>query len=59
MEFQLYKDDRKEWRWRLVAANGKTIADSSEGYARIEDAEHGIELVRTVTRSADVPVRRV
>lgn len=34
MIFQIYKDANAEWRWRLKAANGKTIADSGEGYKR-------------------------
>lgn len=24
---------QKNWRWRLVASNGKIVADSAEGYA--------------------------
>jgi uncharacterized protein YegP (UPF0339 family) len=27
------QDNAKEWRWRLKAANGRTIADSGEGYS--------------------------
>jgi uncharacterized protein YegP (UPF0339 family) len=30
----VYKDRKKEWRWRLIAANGKAIANSGEGYKR-------------------------
>lgn len=32
--FDVYEDQARpgEWRWRLVAANGETIADSGEGY---------------------------
>lgn len=32
--FELYCDAKKEYRWRLVASNGNTIADSGEGYKR-------------------------
>lgn len=35
MKFLIYKDKAKEWRWRLVAANGKIIGDSGEGYKKI------------------------
>lgn len=28
----VYRDLRGEWRWRLVAANGRILADGSEGY---------------------------
>jgi len=27
-----YQDNAGEWRWKRVAPNGETIADSSEGY---------------------------
>lgn len=29
---EIYADDSDEHRWRLVARNGRTIADSAEGY---------------------------
>ncbi|WP_298953783.1 DUF1508 domain-containing protein [uncultured Methylobacterium sp.] len=46
MRFEIYRDSPGQWRWRLRAANGETIADSAEGYVRREDCEHGIALVR-------------
>lgn len=30
---KFYRDRGEEWRWSLVAANGRIVADSSEGYA--------------------------
>ncbi|WP_227352912.1 HVO_2922 family protein [Haladaptatus salinisoli] len=44
--FELYRDARGEWRWRLVHDNGNIIADSGEGYERRETARNGIESVR-------------
>lgn len=32
--FEVYKDKKGEFRWRIVAVNGKIVADSSEGYRR-------------------------
>ncbi|CAA2145233.1 MULTISPECIES: DUF1508 domain-containing protein [Methylobacterium] len=46
MRFELYRDSGGEWRWRLRVTNGNVIADSAEGYARREDCEHGITLVK-------------
>jgi len=43
----------KQWRWRLVAANGKTIADSGESYYNKADCLAGINLVKS---SANAPV---
>ncbi len=47
MRFELYRDAAGDWRWRLRVQNGQVIADSAEGYARREDCEHGIALVKT------------
>ena len=30
---------RDGWRWRLVARNGRTVADSGEAYSRKADAK--------------------
>ncbi|MBM3154663.1 MAG: DUF1508 domain-containing protein [Chloroflexi bacterium] len=44
-KFELYKDKKGEFRWRLVAPNGQTIA-TSEGYSSKESAKNGIESVK-------------
>ncbi len=46
MHFQLYKDSIGQWRWRLVASNWKTIADSAESYWNKQDCLAGIQLVK-------------
>lgn len=51
--FRVYKDNGGEWRWRLVAGNGRIIAESGEGYHHKQDCLHGIELVKD---SKDVAV---
>lgn len=38
MYTEFYEDAAGEWRWRLVAGNGKIIADSAEGYASRSNA---------------------
>lgn len=30
--FDYYQDRKKEWRWRLIASNGRIVAESGEGY---------------------------
>jgi uncharacterized protein YegP (UPF0339 family) len=42
---QVYQDLRGEWRWRLVAKNGRIIADSSEGYTRQADCLEAVNRV--------------
>ncbi|MGO4640307.1 YegP family protein [Mesorhizobium sp. 2RAF45] len=46
MHYRLYKDRINQWRWRLIAANGKTLADSGESYWNKADAQHAIDLVK-------------
>jgi uncharacterized protein len=44
--FELYKDAKGEYRWRLVASNGQIIANSGEGYKAKDSALNGIESVK-------------
>ena len=53
-KFQLYKDRKGEYRWRLRARNGEIIADSNEGYSSKASCKHGIDLVREQAASAVV-----
>ena len=46
MGYALYKDNKREWRWRYTAPNGNVIATSSEGYRRKIDAKAGIDLMK-------------
>ena len=34
---------RKEWRWRVVASNGRVIGSSSESYVNKEDCIYNIK----------------
>ena len=52
--YKLYKDVNFRWRWRYVAANGKTIADSGEAYFNRQDAINGINLMKA---SYNSPIR--
>ncbi|EPZ74993.1 hypothetical protein M798_16320 [Brucella melitensis ADMAS-G1] len=53
MQYVLYRDNAGYWRWRLLANNHRTIADSGEGYVHRADAINGINLVKS---SAAAPV---
>jgi uncharacterized protein YegP (UPF0339 family) len=54
MKFVVYKDARGEYRWRLVAANGRNLADSGEGYRNKEDCLAAIRLVKEGAPKAPV-----
>lgn len=43
----LYRDRKKDWRWRIISPNGKIRADSSEGYKRKRAAVTDFVDVRT------------
>jgi uncharacterized protein YegP (UPF0339 family) len=49
---EVYQDDSGEWRWRLTAPNGETIADSSEGYV---DRDHAETMAQRVAPHAEHP----
>lgn len=51
---ELYKDAKGEFRWRLVASNGQTIATGGEGYKAKESAKAGIESVKRDMPTAPV-----
>jgi len=45
-KFEVYKDKKEEYRWRLVASNGQQIANGGEGYTTMANCKKGIESVR-------------
>ncbi len=52
--FELYEDNRGEYRWRLRHDNGNIIADSGEGYANRSGAREAIERIQSYAPEADV-----
>jgi uncharacterized protein len=53
-KFELYKDAKGEYRWRLLATNGQTIATGGEGYKTKESAKNGIESVKKNAPIAEI-----
>jgi len=56
MKFELYQDKGGDWRWRLVAKNGKTVAESGEGYNGIGNVRRALKAFRHNVTSAPVVV---
>jgi len=54
MEFIIYKDKNLQWRWRLVASNGRIVADSAEGYQNRGDCLYQIANMRKLVGEAEV-----
>ena len=57
-KLEIYRDAKREWRWRLRASNGRIVADGGEGYRRKASLLGGIECAR-VLLSGDVPLVEV
>ncbi|PKQ23595.1 MAG: DUF1508 domain-containing protein [Actinobacteria bacterium HGW-Actinobacteria-5] len=53
-KFELYTDAKGEFRWRLKASNGQTIATGGEGYSSKASAKNGIESVKKNAADAEV-----
>ena len=54
LTFEVYKDAKGEYRWRLKAANGEIIATPGEGYKAKADCLHGIDLIKEWAAKAKV-----
>jgi uncharacterized protein len=53
-KFEMYKDAKGEYRWKLVASNGQSIASSGEGYKTMASAKDGIESVKKNAPTAEI-----
>jgi len=52
-KFEVYKDSKGEYRFRLKAANGEIIA-TSEGYTAKSGCMNGIESVKQNAPTAEI-----
>ncbi len=54
MKFVIYKDSGGNYRWRLVARNGQTIASSGEAFDSKSNARRAAENVKGNAGSATI-----
>lgn len=54
MKFKVFKDQRGEYCWQLIAKNKKVIADSGESYKRKSACLKAIEKVKNQAAYAEV-----
>lgn len=45
MIFQIYRDKKKDFRWRLLS-KGRIIADSAEGYKRVGKCRRMVDRIK-------------
>jgi uncharacterized protein YegP (UPF0339 family) len=53
-KFEVYKDKSGQYRWRLVASNGRKIAESGESFSSKQACLDGIESVKKNAAGAQV-----
>jgi uncharacterized protein YegP (UPF0339 family) len=58
MRFTVYRDAKREWRWRLRARNGRIIADSAEGYKTEGAAMDRVLVIMAEAASAEYVVTK-
>lgn len=51
MKLQIYRDKKREWRWRLRHRNGNIMAESGEGYKRSSSCLRAFDSVHNVLRA--------
>jgi uncharacterized protein YegP (UPF0339 family) len=54
MRFDIYVDANGHWRWRLIAANNRIIADSGEAYINKQGCLWAIGLVMDTDRNTPI-----
>lgn len=57
MRFELY-EAKDGWRWRLIASNGRIVADSGEAYHSQGNARRALKAVRKAITDADTIVQQ-
>jgi len=55
MTYYYWKDASGQWRWHLVAANNRIIANSGESYHNEQDCLAAINLIKS---SNNAPVKK-
>jgi len=43
LPLEFYEDAKKEWRWRVTAANGQIVHASTEGFSSKDGARNNLE----------------
>ena len=56
MKFELYKDKKDEFRWRLRHSNGNILATASEGYKAKASA---LKCIENIQASAGAPIEEL
>ena len=48
MKFEIFEGRNKKWYWRLIAANGKIVADGGQGYSTSQNTRRAVIKLKTM-----------
>lgn len=54
MEFEIYRDNAGEYRWRLASTNGNILADSGESYKNRIDCIDQVTNIKELAKAATI-----
>jgi uncharacterized protein YegP (UPF0339 family) len=54
VKFQIYKDQKGEYRWRLRMDDNRDVADCSQGYVGKESCKYAIKLIKQLITDAGI-----
>ena len=54
MKFEIYRDAKEGYRWRLKSGNGQIIATSGQGYKAKADCKSAIDVIMRDAATAKV-----
>ncbi|MFN8573157.1 MAG: DUF1508 domain-containing protein [Gemmatimonadaceae bacterium] len=57
LRFELYRDSRKGFRWRLKSSNGRVLATGGEAYTTKAACREAIDRIREGASTAEVDDR--
>lgn len=55
-KFDIYKDTADNWRWRLLADNGRKVAASGESFSSRSGAVRAAATAKSIAAKTPVPV---
>ena len=53
-KFEIYKDRKGKWRWRMIAGNGRVMATSGESFSQYHNAYRAAVRIKLQARSAEL-----
>jgi uncharacterized protein YegP (UPF0339 family) len=56
--FLIFQDRRLQWRWTLIARNGRIVADSGEAYPTKAHVKRAVASTKRIAAAAAIVVQK-